>query len=89
MSRRVFRTVGSLSVVWWLCAAELPAADELRRIVVETPPEPVTVDPGLATTPPEALARSDESDKSDEPAPSDPSDPAPEEPAEPPERTHP
>ena len=31
---------------------DLPAADELRRIPVEKPPAPVTVDPGLATTPP-------------------------------------
>ncbi|MCP5522238.1 MAG: SMC-Scp complex subunit ScpB [Verrucomicrobiales bacterium] len=62
--------------------AELPAADELRRIVVETPPEPVTVDPGLATAPPEALAVSDPSDGPD------PSDAAPEEPEEP-ERTDP
>jgi segregation and condensation protein B len=35
---------------------DLPAADELRRIPVEKPPAPVTVDPGLATTPPEQLA---------------------------------
>jgi len=34
---------------------DLPAADELRRIPVEKPPVPVTVDPGLATTPPEQL----------------------------------
>ena len=34
----------------------LPAADELRRIVVEKPPGPVTAEPGLATTPPEQLA---------------------------------
>lgn len=34
---------------------DLPAADELRRIVVEKPPAPVTADPGLATTPPEEL----------------------------------
>ena len=33
----------------------LPAADELRRIVVERPPAPVTADPGLATVPPEQL----------------------------------
>jgi segregation and condensation protein B len=37
---------------------DLPAADELRRIVVEKPPAPVTADPGLATTPPEQLAPS-------------------------------
>ena len=35
---------------------DLPAADELRRIVVEKPPAPVTVDPGLATAPPEQLS---------------------------------
>lgn len=34
---------------------DLPAADELRRIVVEKPPALVTADPGLATTPPEQL----------------------------------
>ena len=34
---------------------DLPAADELRRIVVEKPPAPVTADPGLATNPPEQL----------------------------------
>jgi hypothetical protein len=34
---------------------DLPAADELRRIVIEKPPSLVTVDPGLATAPPEQL----------------------------------
>jgi segregation and condensation protein B len=34
---------------------DLPAADELRRIPVEKPPAPVTVEPGLATAPPEQL----------------------------------
>ena len=34
---------------------DLPAADELRKIVVEKPPAPLTVDPGLATAPPEGL----------------------------------
>lgn len=34
---------------------DLPAADELRKIVVEKPPAPLTADPGLATTPPEQL----------------------------------
>lgn len=32
--------------------ADLPAADELRRIPVERPPALLTVDPGLATAPP-------------------------------------
>ena len=34
---------------------DLPAADELRKIPIEKPPAPVTVDPGLATTAPEQL----------------------------------
>jgi segregation and condensation protein B len=34
---------------------DLPAADELRRIVIEKPPGLVTADPGLATVPPEQL----------------------------------
>jgi segregation and condensation protein B len=34
---------------------DLPAADELRRIPLEKPPAPVTVDPGLATAPPDQL----------------------------------
>ena len=33
----------------------LPAADELRKIIVEKPPAPVTADVGLATNPPEQL----------------------------------
>jgi segregation and condensation protein B len=33
----------------------LPAADELRRIVIEKPPAPLTADAGLATAPPEQL----------------------------------
>ncbi|MBE0542322.1 MAG: SMC-Scp complex subunit ScpB [Verrucomicrobia bacterium] len=37
----------------------LPAADELRRIVVEKPPAPLTADAGLATTPPEQLKLSE------------------------------
>lgn len=39
---------------------DLPAADELRKIVVEKPPAPLTADPGLATTPPEQLALQNE-----------------------------
>jgi segregation and condensation protein B len=35
---------------------DLPAADELRRVVVEKPEALVTADPGLATVPPEQLA---------------------------------
>jgi segregation and condensation protein B len=45
---------------------DLPAADELRKIVVEKPPAPLTADPGLATAPPEQLALTDaEGQKSD------------------------
>ncbi len=39
---------------------ELPAADELRKIVVEKPPGLVTADLGLATPPPEQLALANE-----------------------------
>lgn len=39
---------------------DLPAADELRKIVVEKPPAPVTVDPGLATAPPDQLQLKEE-----------------------------
>src|SRR5579862_3774731 len=39
---------------------DLPAADELRKIVVEKPPAPVTVDPGLATVPPDQLQLKEE-----------------------------
>src|SRR5471032_1316460 len=46
---------------------DLPAADELRRIVLEKPPAPVTTDPGLATNPPEQLALAEtESQKSEQ-----------------------
>jgi segregation and condensation protein B len=34
---------------------DLPAAEELRRIVVQKPEALLTVDPGLATAPPEQL----------------------------------
>jgi len=39
---------------------DLPAADELRRIPLEKPPAPVTVEPGLATMPPEQLNLNEE-----------------------------
>lgn len=45
---------------------DLPAADELRRIPVEKPPAPVTVDPGLATTPPEQLQLDEEGRRQNE-----------------------
>src|SRR5262245_10218891 len=59
---------------------DLPAADELRRIVVQKPEALMTADPGLATVPPEQLSLSGEEQKpaeSQSPAP----DPAPSAPA--------
>lgn len=48
---------------------DLPAADELRRIVIEKPPAPVTADPGLATVPPEQLTQSQPEEKPPEESP--------------------
>jgi len=48
---------------------DLPAADELRRIIVEKPAAPLTADPGLATTPPEQLKSDEVGDKPAEPEP--------------------
>ena len=42
---------------------DLPAADELRKVVVEKPEALVTADPGLATVPPEQLALPTEEQK--------------------------
>jgi segregation and condensation protein B len=49
---------------------DLPAADELRKIVIEKPAAPLTADPGLATTPPEQLVEpaSAEPEKQEEPS---------------------
>jgi segregation and condensation protein B len=56
---------------------DLPAADELRKIVVQKPPAPVTVEPGLATTPPEQLALGDSQGEGQGGKPPDPAtDPA-------------
>lgn len=52
---------------------DLPAADELRRIPVERPPSLLTVDPGLATAPPEQLLLS----SADGGAPAEGTEPAP------------
>jgi len=46
---------------------ELPAADELRRLPVEKPEGLLTVDPGLATVPPEELAQPSPPTPSDQP----------------------
>jgi segregation and condensation protein B len=48
---------------------ELPAADELRRVVVQKPESLVTADPGLATVPPEQLALPTEEAKSESQTP--------------------
>jgi segregation and condensation protein B len=48
---------------------ELPAADELRRIVIEKPPVPVTADPGLATVAPEQLVLPADAEAPAAPAP--------------------
>jgi segregation and condensation protein B len=48
---------------------DLPAADELRRIVVQKPEALVTADPGLATVPPEQLALPTEEPKPEDQAP--------------------
>lgn len=56
---------------------DLPAADELRRIVVQKPEALLTVDPGLATAPPEQLTMQ-ENGNGQPPAPKDtPATPAP------------
>jgi segregation and condensation protein B len=43
---------------------DLPAGDELRRMVIQKPVAPVTADPGLATVPPEQLTLPPEEPKS-------------------------
>ncbi len=47
---------------------DLPAADELRRIPVQKPETLATVDPGLATAPPEQLSLSEQAPASTPPA---------------------
>jgi segregation and condensation protein B len=48
--------------------AELPAADELRKLVVQKPPGLVTADAGLATTSPEQLQMSEVGEQKSESA---------------------
>ena len=57
---------------------DLPAADELRRVVVQKPESLVTAEPGLATVPPEQLALPTEEPKSEGQTPKAeaPADPA-------------
>ena len=51
---------------------DLPAADELRRIPITKPEALLTVDPGLATAPPEELAGSPAVSPADQSSPSTP-----------------
>jgi segregation and condensation protein B len=67
--------------------SDLPAADELRRIPVERPPSLLTVDPGLATAPPEQLMLA--SPSADTPAEAAPAATATAEPAAPTETASP
>jgi segregation and condensation protein B len=62
---------------------ELPAADELRRIVVQKPESLLTADPGLATVPPEQLGLADEPAQGQTPPPESQSPPTPPEGGEP------
>ena len=57
---------------------DLPAADELRRVVVQKPESLVTADPGLATVPPEQLSLPTDEPKpeSETPKAEDPAAPA-------------
>jgi segregation and condensation protein B len=48
---------------------DLPAADELRRVVIQKPESLVTAEPGLATVPPEQLALPTEEPKPESQAP--------------------
>jgi segregation and condensation protein B len=52
---------------------DLPAADELRRIVIQKPESLLTADPGLATVPPEQLAQQelDQTITSNDPSPAE------------------
>jgi segregation and condensation protein B len=68
---------------------ELPAADELRRIPVQKPEGLATVDPGLATAPPEQLTLQEmpaetEAPAQTEPGPGPTANPPPEAPPSPP-----
>lgn len=58
---------------------DLPAAEELRRIVIEKPASLLTVDPGLATAPPQELSAANPSPVDPPPPPSNghPASPAP------------
>lgn len=63
---------------------DLPAADELRKIPVKKPEALLTVEPGLATAPPEQLALQEVAGRETAPADSAVSEPRATSPAEPP-----
>jgi segregation and condensation protein B len=56
-------TAGFLEYFGIKSLEDLPAADELRRIVVQKPEALLTVDPGLATAPPDQLSVQDGGDQ--------------------------
>jgi segregation and condensation protein B len=68
---------------------DLPAADELRRVPVEKPETLLTVDPGLATAPPDQLQMVELKDGETDSGPPPPPPAAPETPAEPAPATKP
>ena len=53
---------------------DLPAADELRRVVIQKPEALLTVDPGLATVPPEQLKEENKTERAPEGPPNLPAD---------------
>ena len=56
----LYSTTGGFLEYFGLRALEdLPAADELRKIVVKKPEELLTADPGLATAPPDQIAQTE------------------------------
>lgn len=62
-------TPGFLEYFGLRALEDLPAADELRKIVVPKPEALLTTDPGLATAPPEPLAEKSLDSALQEPAP--------------------
>jgi segregation and condensation protein B len=56
---------------------DLPAADELRRIVIQKPEALATADAGLATAPPDLFSAVEAKTPATEPSPTAPAEPAP------------
>jgi len=59
------------------CLEDLPAAEELRRIPVTKPEALLTIDPGLATAPPEQMSLEEVEKPADQPAAPSADQPAP------------